>query len=88
MSAGQIYSEARAYRNRIRVGAAFLSCQMRRIHGQGQHAQCQGIMICTELDAIPSDFLALPWLPDMDPSCRFEPQIVGSADIKGAVELV
>jgi hypothetical protein len=29
-----------------------------------------------------------PWLPDTDPGCRFEPQLVGSADIKGGVELV
>src|ERR1700733_10245287 len=29
-----------------------------------------------------------PWLPDMDPGFWFEPQLVGSADIKGAVELV
>src|SRR5271155_2962991 len=29
-----------------------------------------------------------PWLPDTDPSCRFEPQLVGSADIKRGVELV
>ena len=27
-------------------------------------------------------------LPDTDPSCRFEPQLVGSADVKRAVELV
>ena len=29
-----------------------------------------------------------PLLPDTDPSCRFEPQLVGSADVKRAVELV
>src|ERR1700722_2136159 len=28
------------------------------------------------------------WLPDMDPGFWFEPQLVGSSDIKGAVELV
>src|SRR3984957_8065397 len=29
-----------------------------------------------------------PRLPDTDPSCRFEPRLVGSADVKRAVELV
>jgi hypothetical protein len=29
-----------------------------------------------------------PGLPDTDPGCRFEPQLVGSADVKRAVELV
>src|SRR5436305_3837858 len=29
-----------------------------------------------------------PWLPDTDPGCRFEPQLVGCADIERAVELV
>src|SRR5580658_2617902 len=29
-----------------------------------------------------------PWLPDTDPGCGFEPQLVGGADIKRGVELV
>jgi hypothetical protein len=31
---------------------------------------------------------ARPRLPDADPGCRFEPQLVGGTDIKRAVELV
>jgi len=37
---------------------------------------------------LPDRAAAWPWLPDSDPGRGFEPQLVGGADIKCAVELV